>query len=142
MFKVKNRNTRKRCEICLKLTLKTPERRQRQKTEHLCSGFNMILLEFIDTLLLNFFWLSLISSLVHYYKSKSSRQWCPVKKDVLNNFIPFTTSLASLFNEVADFIKKDSTQVFSCEIWKFFWNTYFEKHLLTAASVIHGFSFS
>ena len=28
MFKVKNRNTRKRCGICSKLTIKTPERRQ------------------------------------------------------------------------------------------------------------------
>ena len=28
MFKVKNRNTRIRCEICSKLTIKTPERRQ------------------------------------------------------------------------------------------------------------------
>ena len=27
MFKVNNRNTRKRCEICSKLTIKTPERR-------------------------------------------------------------------------------------------------------------------
>ena len=27
MFKVKNRNTRTRCEICSKLTIKTPERR-------------------------------------------------------------------------------------------------------------------
>ena len=27
MFKVKNRNTRTRCEICSKLTMKTPERR-------------------------------------------------------------------------------------------------------------------
>ena len=26
LFKVNNRNTRKRCEICLKLTIKTPER--------------------------------------------------------------------------------------------------------------------
>ena len=26
MFKVKNRNTRKSCQICLKLTIKTPER--------------------------------------------------------------------------------------------------------------------
>ena len=25
LFKVDNRNTRKRCEICLKLTIKTPE---------------------------------------------------------------------------------------------------------------------
>ena len=28
MFKVNNRNTRKKCEICSKLTIKTPERRQ------------------------------------------------------------------------------------------------------------------
>ena len=28
MFKVNNRNTRTRCEICLKLTIKIPERRQ------------------------------------------------------------------------------------------------------------------
>ena len=27
MLKVKNRNTRTRCEICSKLTIKTPERR-------------------------------------------------------------------------------------------------------------------
>ena len=28
MFKVDNRNSRTRCEICSKLTIKTPERRQ------------------------------------------------------------------------------------------------------------------
>ena len=28
LFKFNNRNTRKRCEICLKLTIKTPERRR------------------------------------------------------------------------------------------------------------------
>ena len=28
LLKVNNRNTRKRCEICPKLTIKTPERRQ------------------------------------------------------------------------------------------------------------------
>ena len=30
MFKVNNRNTRTRCEICSKLTIKTPERRHEQ----------------------------------------------------------------------------------------------------------------
>ena len=30
MFKVNNKNTRTGCEICLKLTIKTPERHQRQ----------------------------------------------------------------------------------------------------------------
>ena len=29
MFKVNNRNTRTRCEICLKITIKIPERRHR-----------------------------------------------------------------------------------------------------------------
>ena len=29
LFKVNNRNTRKRCEICSKLTIKTLERRQK-----------------------------------------------------------------------------------------------------------------
>ena len=28
LFKVNNRNTRKRCKICLELTIKPPERRQ------------------------------------------------------------------------------------------------------------------
>ena len=28
LVRVNNRNSRKRCEICLKLTIKTPERRQ------------------------------------------------------------------------------------------------------------------
>ena len=28
LFKVNNKNIRKRCKICLKLTIKTPERRQ------------------------------------------------------------------------------------------------------------------
>ena len=31
MFKVNNRNTRTRCQICSKLTIKTPERRQRRQ---------------------------------------------------------------------------------------------------------------
>ena len=33
LFKVNKRNTRKRCEICSKLTIKTPERRQEVKQE-------------------------------------------------------------------------------------------------------------
>ena len=32
MFKVNNRNSRTRCEICSKLTIKTPERRQWNRT--------------------------------------------------------------------------------------------------------------
>ena len=33
LFKVNNRNTPKRCEICSKLTIKTPERRRRRYSE-------------------------------------------------------------------------------------------------------------
>ena len=32
LFKVNNRNTRKKCEICSKLTIKTPERRHRRRS--------------------------------------------------------------------------------------------------------------
>ena len=32
MLKVNNRNSRTRCEICLKLTIKTPERRQQRRS--------------------------------------------------------------------------------------------------------------
>ena len=33
LFKVNNRNTRKRYEICSKLTIKTPERRQKRRSD-------------------------------------------------------------------------------------------------------------
>ena len=39
MFKVNNRNTRTRCEICLKLTIKTPERRQLRRSGVLIVNF-------------------------------------------------------------------------------------------------------
>ena len=38
--------------------------------------------------------------------------------------------------ETCNFIEKESlTQVFSCEFWEIFKNTYFEEHLRTAAPV-------
>ena len=43
-FKVNNRNTRKRCEICSKLTTKTPERRQWR-----CSGVFLLTLNIFLT---------------------------------------------------------------------------------------------
>ena len=43
MFKVNNRNTRTRCEICSKLTIKTPERRQWRR-----SGFFIVNFEHIS----------------------------------------------------------------------------------------------
>ena len=54
MFKVNNRNTRTRCEICSKLTIKTPERYQ------WCpSGVFIVNLEHISHLLLVFLLLTL-----------------------------------------------------------------------------------
>ena len=39
MFKVNNRNTRTNCEICSRLTIKTPERRH-------CRGFGVFIVDF------------------------------------------------------------------------------------------------
>ena len=54
MFKVKNRNTRTRCGICSKLTVKKPERR------HWCrSSVSIVNFEHISHLVLVFLLLSL-----------------------------------------------------------------------------------
>ena len=50
LVKVNNRNTRKRCEICSKLTIKTPERRQLRV---FIGNF-----EYISHLFLVFLWLT------------------------------------------------------------------------------------
>ena len=54
LFKVNNRNTRKRCEICSKLIIKTPERRQWR-----FSGVFIVNFEYIS----HFFLVFLLSSL-------------------------------------------------------------------------------
>ena len=54
MFKVNNRNTKTRCEICSKLTTKTPERRQWRR-----SGVFIVNLERISQLVLVFLLLTL-----------------------------------------------------------------------------------
>ena len=50
LFKVNKRNTRKRCEICSKLTIKTPERRRSGvfivKFEHISHLFLVTIVEF------------------------------------------------------------------------------------------------
>ena len=43
-FKVNNINTRKRCEICSKLTMKTPERRNFEHISHLSLVFLLLTL--------------------------------------------------------------------------------------------------
>ena len=52
--KVNNRNTRTRCEICSKLTIKTPERRQWRR-----SGVFIVNFEYISHLALVFLLLTL-----------------------------------------------------------------------------------
>ena len=52
LFKVNNRNTRKRCETCSKLTIKTPERRQWRCSGVFIVNFERILLFFLVFLLL------------------------------------------------------------------------------------------
>ena len=42
MFKVNNRNPRTRCEICSKLTIKTPERRQWRRSGVVIVNFERI----------------------------------------------------------------------------------------------------
>ena len=54
MFKVNNRNTRTRCEICSKLTIKIPERRQWRH-----SGIFIVNFEHISHLVLVFLLLTL-----------------------------------------------------------------------------------
>ena len=62
MFKVNNRNTRARCEICSKLTIKTPERRH---------GVFIVNFEHISHLVLVFLLLTLSRyMLIGYYVKK------------------------------------------------------------------------
>ena len=60
---------------------------------------------------------------------RSSHLRCFIKKAVCNNFAIFTISALQLYQ------KETPTLVLSCEHCKIFKNTYFEKHLPTAASV-------
>ena len=43
LLKINNRNTRTRCEICLKLTIKTPERRKWRRSHVSIVNFEHIL---------------------------------------------------------------------------------------------------
>ena len=59
------------------------------------------------------------------------------KKDGLKNFAKFTGKhlCQSFFYQACNFIKKETlAQVFSCEFYEIFKNTYFEEHLRTTAS--------
>ena len=54
LFKVNNRSTKTRCEICSKLTIKTPERRDWRR-----SGVFIVNFEHISHLVLDFLLLTL-----------------------------------------------------------------------------------
>ena len=54
MFNVNNRNTKTRCEICSKLTIKLPDRRQWR-----CSGIFIVNFEHISHLVIVFLLLTL-----------------------------------------------------------------------------------
>ena len=53
LFKLNNRNTRKRCEICSKLPIKTPKRRQLRRSGVFIVKFKHILHLFLVFLLLS-----------------------------------------------------------------------------------------
>ena len=65
LFKVNNRNTRKRCEISSKLTIKTPERRQWRRSDVFIVNSEHISYLFRVFLLLNFSW-NISSHLPHF----------------------------------------------------------------------------
>ena len=74
---------------------------------------------------------------------RSSHLRCSIIKAVLKNFAIFTGKYLcwSFFliklqdSRPITLLKETPTQVFSCEYYNIFKNTYFEKHLPTAASV-------
>ena len=66
------------------------------------------------------------------------------KKDVLKTFVNFTGKhlLESLFNKVGPegllhYYKKTLRQVFSCEIYEIFENTFFTDHLRTTMTMLY-----
>ena len=72
VFKVDNRNTRTRCEICSKLTIKTPEQRQWHR-----SGIFIVNFEHISHLFLVFiFNFEQVNVYVYYYDKLSDETGC------------------------------------------------------------------
>ena len=54
MFKVNNTNTRTRCQICSKLTIKAPEQYHKVNNKDISSGVFIVNFEYISNLVLVF----------------------------------------------------------------------------------------
>ena len=72
LFKVNNRNTRKRCEVCPKLTIKTPEWRHWHRFDVFIVNFEHISHLFVVLYIVNFkqvnvSWVYYLSCLLIYY---------------------------------------------------------------------------
>ena len=69
--------------------------------------------------------------LLMFVNSRSSHRRCSVKKCILKNFPKFTGKhlcWSLFFNKVAA-LRPAKSQVFSCEFWEIFKNTFFTEHL-------------
>ena len=124
-FTVNNENTRTMCEICPKLILKTPERRQ-----WIRSGVFIIDFEQIAHIVLVFPLLTL-------------HKWIPtgngLNLKIFAKFIGKHLCQSLFFKKVAGMrslalLKIALAQKFSCEFCEIFKNTFFTEHLRTNAS--------
>ena len=70
--------------------------------------------------------------LVNHAPFKKISTTCVLEKSSFLKFCNIHSKasvLESLLNNFCNFLKKDSTQMFSCEYCEIFINTYFEEHL-------------
>ena len=96
MLKVNNRNTRTRCEICSKLTIKTPERRQWRR-----SGVFIVNFEHISHLVLMFLLLTLVTSenyVKNLFKKHRHCQEYQINFMILKKNLLFNAAVKSQFN--------------------------------------------
>ena len=69
----------------------------------------------------------------HHGEFRSNHRKCSIKKDVLRNFAKFTGKHVCL--RPATLQKKTLAQVFSCEFFEIFKNSFFTEQLWGTASV-------
>ena len=90
LFKVNNRKTRKRCEICSKLTMKIPERRP-----DVVLVFLLLILNIFHTFFLFFYWWLLTSKCFLGNSSKFLNRW----------FIPYPSYYVYSDSKMRRFVK-------------------------------------